>query len=72
MDYPVTYVDDELMPQGQSWVICKRGPAPTLYLRRSMPTLPEAERAGILSEAWQGWMAMLEDAVQDSSATAAA
>lgn len=59
MEHRVRFVDDELIPDGRLWLLCERGGARTLYIRRSATQMTDREKELALESAWGGFMNLL-------------
>ena len=60
--YRIRYQDDDLFDDGRDFLLCSHDLlGVTLFLRRSVLALPEAENARVLEEAWAAYRELCDE-----------
>jgi len=59
--YRVQYVPDEVMEAGRDFILCNRhGDGITIYMRRGIRLMSDADNAEVWQEAWAAFREMAE------------
>ena len=64
--YAVKFAQDELMPKGEDWVICRDKSTNNiaLYIRASARKWSDADMGEVLASAWAGYVRLAEGGEQ--------